>query len=73
MSIWGLHKKLWASKRQESQFHEKCHLGVAFVVSHKEYYKGEGGGFPQVWAMGNLMNPCMPMIHPCTKNPPTMH
>jgi len=19
---------------------------------HKEYYKGEGGGFPQVWAVG---------------------
>jgi len=27
---------------------EKCHLGAAPMVSHKEYYKGEGGGFPQV-------------------------
>jgi len=30
----------------ESQ--EKLHLGVTPVVSHKEYYKGEGDGFPQV-------------------------
>jgi hypothetical protein len=27
---------------------EKHHLGVALVMSNKEYYKGEGGGFPQV-------------------------
>jgi hypothetical protein len=27
---------------------EKRHLGVAHVVSHKECYKGEAGGFPQV-------------------------
>jgi hypothetical protein len=24
---------------------------------HKIYYKGEGGGFPQVWAMVNLVSP----------------
>jgi hypothetical protein len=27
---------------------EKHHLGVTFVVNHKEYYKGKGGGFPQI-------------------------
>jgi hypothetical protein len=26
----------------------KCHLDVDPVASHKIYYKGEGGGFPQV-------------------------
>jgi hypothetical protein len=29
----------------------KCHLGVGAVARHKVYYKGEGGGFPQVWAV----------------------
>ncbi len=32
----------------------KCHMDVGFVERHKIYYKGEGGGFPQVWAMGIL-------------------
>ncbi len=26
----------------------KCHLDVAPMERHREYYKGEGGGFPQV-------------------------
>jgi len=29
----------------------KCHLNVGFVERHRVYYKGEGDGFPQVWAM----------------------
>jgi hypothetical protein len=33
----------------------KSHLDVAFVKRHKVYYKGEGGGFPQVQAVVNLM------------------
>jgi hypothetical protein len=58
-SIEDLHKKLWAFKMAsipiprilgfltwESQ--EKWHLGATPVTSHKEYYKGEGGGFPQI-------------------------
>ncbi len=27
----------------------KSHLDVAPVERHKVYYKGEGGGFPQLW------------------------
>ncbi len=27
---------------------EKSHLDVAFMASHRVYYKGEGDGFPQV-------------------------
>jgi hypothetical protein len=56
-SIKGLHKKLWASKVMrvpisglptwESQ--EKWHLDVDPMINHKEYYKGEGGDFHQIW------------------------
>jgi hypothetical protein len=52
---------------------EKWHLGVAPMVSHKEYYKGEGGGFPQVQAMVSLMSPCVHMVHLCTKNASITH
>jgi hypothetical protein len=58
-SVKGLHKKLWASKvvgvpilkitkfpTWESR--ETHHLDVALVACQKDYYKGEGGGFPQV-------------------------
>jgi hypothetical protein len=56
-SIEGLHKKLWASKVTESQFQDfqdsqiqspetKWHLGVTPMARHREYYKGEGDGFP---------------------------
>ncbi len=38
---------------------EKCHLGVVSMSNHRKYYKGEGGGFPQVWAMVSLVNPYM--------------
>jgi hypothetical protein len=34
----------------------KCHLDVGLMERHKVYYKGEGGGFPQVWAMVSLMS-----------------
>jgi len=34
---------------------EKSHLDVSFVASHKVYYKGEGGGFPQVRAVVSLV------------------
>ncbi len=39
---------------------EKSHLDVGSVASHKVYHKGEGGGFPQVRAVVNLMCPCCP-------------
>jgi hypothetical protein len=43
---------------------EKNHLDVGSVASHREYYKGEGGGFPQVQVVVNL---ACPMAHPSTK------
>jgi len=51
----------------------KCHLDVGLVERHIIYYKGEGGGFPQVWAVVNLVNMSLPMVRPNTKSVPTMH
>jgi hypothetical protein len=51
----------------------KWHLGAGLVAKHKEYYKGEGGGFPQVRAMVNFMSLCLFVACPCTKSGPTMH
>ncbi len=51
----------------------KCHLDVGLVDRHKIYYKGKGGGFPQVRAVMSFVSPSLPMAHPGTKNVPTMH
>jgi hypothetical protein len=40
----------------------KCHLDVGLMERHKVYYKGEGGGFPQVRAMVSLVNPSCPWL-----------
>jgi hypothetical protein len=39
----------------------------------KNTIRGEGGGFAQVWAVVNLVSPCMPMACLCNKNAPIMH
>ncbi len=55
-SIKGLHTKLWASKivgvliskilgLPTWESWTKWHLGASPMVKHREYYKGEGGGF----------------------------
>ncbi len=41
------------------------------MANHKEYYEGEGGGFPQIQVMMSFMSLCMPMAHMCTKSVPT--
>jgi hypothetical protein len=41
---------------------EKSHLDVGSVASHRICYKGEGGGFPQVWAVVSLVCPCYPWL-----------
>ncbi len=59
ISIRGLHTKLWAFKVVEVSILRisklslrspgtKWHLGAGLVAKHKVYYKGKGGGFPQV-------------------------
>jgi hypothetical protein len=39
---------------------KKNYLDVSSVASHRIYYKGEGGGFLQVWAVVSLVCPCCP-------------
>ncbi len=48
----------------------KSHLDVSAVERRKEYYMGEGGGFPQVRAMVSLMSPRLPVVCPSTKGAP---
>jgi hypothetical protein len=68
MAIEGLHKKLCAPRVARvpavgipgftlGNLGTKSHLDVAPVESCKVYYKGEGGGFPQVQAMVSLVSP----------------
>jgi hypothetical protein len=70
-SIGGLLAKLWGSKvvgvpvggisgLPFGSPGKKSHLDVASVESCRVYYKGEGGGFPQVQAMVSLVCPCCP-------------
>jgi hypothetical protein len=51
----------------------KCHLDMGLVKKHKVYYKGEGGGFPQVRAVVSLVSPKLLVACPSTKNAQTMH
>jgi len=51
----------------------KCRLDVGLMERHKIYYNGEGGGFPQVQAVVNLMSSSLPVAHFSTKNVLTMH
>jgi hypothetical protein len=78
MLIGSLHTKLWAPKVAKvptlgisglplGSLGTKWHLGADPMARHKVYYKGEGDGFPQVWAMVSLVNLCLPMVCPCTK------
>jgi hypothetical protein len=73
-SIGGLDSKLWASKvmkvsiwgisrLQLGSLEIKWHLGIGLMTKHKDYYKGEGGGFSHVWTMVSLVSPCLPMAH----------
>ncbi len=74
------------SKLQESQLlqfrdshlgvpRQNGHLDVVPVEWRKVYYKGEGGGFPQVWAVVSLVCPNCPrfvltpkMLQLCTNH-----
>jgi len=51
----------------------KTHLDVSLVETHKVYYKGEGGGFPQVRAVMNLVSSSLPVTHFSTKSVSIMH
>jgi hypothetical protein len=51
----------------------KSHLDAGVVERHREYYMGEGDGFPQVWAvvsLVSLVSPELPVVCPSTKGAP---
>ncbi len=73
IAIGGLLAKLWGSKVPRVLFgtisglsrgspRKNSHLDVASVENCKVYYKGEGGGFPQVRAVVSLVCPCCPWL-----------
>ncbi len=54
-SIKGLHKTLWVSKVAKVLISRRqWYLGARSVARHQKYYKWEGGGFSQVWAIMNF-------------------
>jgi len=84
IAIGGFHTKLWGDKFMGvstlaiSRFplgspRTKSHLDVGLVERHIVYYKGEGGGFPQVQAVVSLVSPSLLMVRLCTKSASTMH
>jgi hypothetical protein len=65
--------KLWGSKATGVPFgaisglslespEKNSDFDVASVANHRVYYKGEGGGLPQVWAMVSLVCLCCPWL-----------
>jgi len=73
ITIQGFLTKLWGSKVPGVSFGaisglslgspgKNSHLDVGSVESHRVYYKGEGGGFPQVRAVVRLVCPCCPWL-----------
>ncbi len=84
ISIGGFHAKLWSRKvvgipvMRISRLSlrspgTKCHLDVGVVERHGVYYKGEGGGFPQVRAVVSLLSSSSLVAHPSTKSASTMY
>jgi hypothetical protein len=84
ISIRGLHIKLWTPKVAGvptlgiswlpfGSPRTKCNLCAGPVAWHKIYYKGEGGGFPQVRVVVSFVSRSLPVACSSTKNAPTMH
>ncbi len=48
-------------------------MGAGPMAKHRVDYKGEGGDFPQVRAMVNLMGLSLLVAHPNTKSALAMH
>jgi hypothetical protein len=51
----------------------KSHLDVGLAERRREYYMGESGGFPRVWALVSLVSPRSPVACLNTKGAPTMY
>jgi len=76
--IRGLNKNLWMPKVPGVQLKtvsglplgspgKKCHSDVTPAGSCKEYYMGEGGGFPRVRPVVSQVSPRSPVACPNTK------
>ncbi len=81
ISIGGLSKKLWPHKVAGVETGTvlglllgspriKNHLDVGDAERHKEYYMGEGGGFPRVQAVMSLVSSESPVACPSTEGAP---
>jgi hypothetical protein len=46
---------------------KKCHSDASVTVRRKEYYMGEGGGFPRVRAVVSQVSSVLPVACPSTK------
>jgi len=73
--IQGLSRELWAPKVPKVQTGtvsgillgspgNKSHLDAGVVEQRREYYMGEGGGFPRVRDVVSQVNPCCPWFVP---------
>jgi len=73
--IRGLSRELWAPKVPRVQLgtvsrlllgspKNKSHSDAGAMEQRKEYYMGEGGGFPQVWAVVSQVSSCYPWLVP---------
>jgi hypothetical protein len=81
ISIRSLSKKLWPCKVAGVQTRTisglllgslgiKSHLDAGAVERRREYYMGEGGDFPWVWAVVSLMSLKLPVACSSTKGAP---
>jgi hypothetical protein len=72
-------KKLWAPKVPGIQTgtvsglhfgspEKKSHLDASVAESYREYYMGEGGGFPRFRAVVSQVNPSSPVACPNTES-----
>jgi hypothetical protein len=52
---------------------KKCHSDVGAVGKPREYYMGEGGGFPQVRAVVSQVSPRLFVACPNTKSVPNVN
>jgi hypothetical protein len=76
--IGGMSKELWPRKVAGVQTGTvsglpfgspgiKSHSDVGAAERRREYYMGEGGGFPRIQAVVRLMSPQSPVVCPSTK------
>ncbi len=79
VTIWAWGEKLWTPKVPRVQTRtilglhfgspgKKSHLDASAIESCREYYMGEGSGFPRVQAVVSQVNPRLPVTCPNTKS-----